>query len=112
MNEQILRMGPIVQKFVAIEIDNALSRHGLHENSLVRDDLESRAEVTGARQTVVRVLDDSGRSLTLDDRIKQLRGDPRFSDSFPPEPPRISRTDQRKLNANFAKILTGEIIVE
>ena len=112
MNEQIQRMGSIVRKFVAIEIDNALSRHGLHGNSLVRDDLESRAEITGARQTVVRVLDESGCSLTLDDRIEQLRGDPRFLDSFPPEPPRISRTDQKKLNANFAKILTGEIVVE
>ena len=47
-------MGSIVQKFVAIEIDNALSRHGLHGNSLVRHDLESRAEVTGARRSGTR----------------------------------------------------------
>ena len=112
MNEQIKGMGPIVQKFVAIEIDNALSRHGLNGNTLVRDDLESRAEVTGARQTVVRVLDESGCSLTLDDRIKQLKSDPRYSKCFPPEPPRISRNEQEKLSANFTKILTGEIVVE
>jgi hypothetical protein len=112
MNEKRQMMGPIVRKFVVDQIDMALSRNHLPYDSSVREDLESRAEVAGARQTVVRVLDESGCSLTLDDRIKQLKYDPRLVNCFPPDPPRISRTDQKKLNANFVRILTGEIVVE
>jgi hypothetical protein len=112
MKEAIQQMGPIVRKFLADQIDKTLSQHHLPYDSPVREDLESKAEIIGARDAVVRVLDESGRSLTLDDRVKQLKSNPRFSDCFPPDPPRISRTDQNRLNANFAKILSGEVIVE
>jgi hypothetical protein len=105
-------MGPIVQKFIAQEIDNALFRHHLPYNGPVRDDLEARAEVSGGREASVRVLDESNRALTLDDRIDQLKDDPNFCACFPPEPPRVSRNDETKLRENFSKIVSGQVVVE
>ncbi|HST09088.1 MAG TPA: hypothetical protein VLL05_01830 [Terriglobales bacterium] len=112
MNESIQNMGPIVRKFVANEIDKAISRHRLPLNSPVRDDLESRAEVIGTRECVVRVSDDAGSSLSLDERIVQLKDDARYSSLFPPDPPRISRSDEEKLRKNFERIARGEVVVE
>jgi hypothetical protein len=112
MKESIQNMSPIVQKFVTIEIGKALSRHRLPWDSPVRDDLESRAEVVGSREFAVRVTDDAGRSLSLDDRIAQLKDDQSFASCFPADPPRISRTDHEKVRANFARIANGETVVE
>lgn len=112
MNTNIQRMGSIVQRFVSIEIDKALTRHRLPGNSPVRAEIERHVEVVGEREVAVRILDESGRSLTLDARIDQLKHEERFSGCFPPDPPRISRRDAAKLHANFDKILTGEIVVE
>ena len=54
-------MGFIVQKFIANEIDKALFRRCLPSDSPVRDDLQARAVVCGAREAAVRVVDESGR---------------------------------------------------
>jgi hypothetical protein len=105
-------MGPIVQKFIANEIAKALDRHRLPHDSPVRDDLESRAEVYGAREAQVRVSDESGRSITLDDRLEQLKCDPNYRNCFPPDLPRVSRNDEKKLQDNFERIARGEVVVE
>jgi hypothetical protein len=112
MNESFRNMSPIVQRFVASEIDKAIFRHRLPCNSPVRDDLESSAQVIGIREYAVCVSDDAGRSLSLDERIAQLKGDARYSSLFPPDPPRISRSDDEEKRKNFERIARGEVVVE
>jgi len=48
----------------------------------------------------------------LDDRIEELRHDPRYAASFPADPPKVAKTDMRKLTENFAAIARGEVAVE
>jgi hypothetical protein len=105
-------VGTIVQKFLSNQITAALFRHGLSHDSRVRDDLEARAEVCGAREAAVRVCDESGRSISLDDRLGQLRHDPKYSDCFPAELPRVSRQDEKQLRDNFERIARGDVLVE
>jgi hypothetical protein len=50
--------------------------------------------------------------MSLDARIEDLRQHPEFRAYFPPEPPRISRKDEQEVHDNFAKIASGEVIVE
>ena len=56
--------------------------------------------------------DESDRMLMLDDRIEELRRDPRFVGSFPPEPPKVASGDMVKLTENFVAICDGTIVVE
>jgi CTP:molybdopterin cytidylyltransferase MocA len=105
-------MAAIVQKFISTEIDKALFRRGLPHDSPVRPDLETRAEVCGGREVVVLVRDESGRSITLDDRLEQLKRDSNYCDCFPADAPCISRHDEKKMHDNFEKIALGEVVVE
>jgi hypothetical protein len=111
MNPQNQVLGTIARKFLANEIDKTLSRNQLPYESQLRLELESHAEIVGERDAVVRVRD-GDRLVTLDERISQLRRDPRFSSMFPPEAPRVPKADQGKLRANFQQIAKGEIVVE
>jgi hypothetical protein len=107
-----VEMSFIADRFIAKEIDEALFRHGLTSDSPVRGQLQCNAEITGGRQVSVSVRLDGSRSISLDARIEDLRRDPEFRACFPPEPPRISRHDEQKIRSNFARILSGEAIVE
>jgi len=112
MTEAMQKLSPIERQFATNAIDRVLSRWNLPSTGPVRDDLESRVQVVGVREFGVRVTDDSDRTLTLDDRLAQLKHDSPLSACFPPDPPKILRSDQAKLRANFEKIRTGEVIVE
>ena len=43
--------------------------------------------------------------------VDELKNDPRFSAYFPQDPPRIASTDLQKLRNNFAKIVSGDVVV-
>jgi len=109
--EKLEEMGPSVQKFVAGEVDKALSQHGLAYTSPLRSEIEARLEIGGNRDLVVRVLDDDGRLLTIDGFLSALRNDPSYAIHFPPQPPRVSSTDHAELRANFQRIANGEVVV-
>ena len=105
-------MDPIIQKLIAKEIDRALQRNQLPPDSPIRIELQNNAEIGGGYDPEIQVLDESNRVMTLDQRIQELKNDPQFSGYFPPEPPRIRRSDEAKIRANFAKIVSGEVVVE
>lgn len=50
-----------------------------HTTTPVRALLEKSAVIAGVRQAVVRVPNESGELVTLDERLKEMRNDPRNS---------------------------------
>jgi hypothetical protein len=61
---------------------------------------------------VVRVPDESGQLVTLDDRIKELKNDSRYSARFPQPEGRVAKGDMQRLSENLDAIAAGKIIVE
>jgi hypothetical protein len=55
--------------------------------------LDREAEIVGLREPVVRVRGANGQLLMLDDRIKELRHDPRYAAIFPADPPKVAKGD-------------------
>lgn len=97
----------IAQNFISSKVCEALSRHGIGHDDPIREELEKDAEVAGVRDACVRV-----RGGSIDDRIAELRRDPRFASSFPADPPKVARSDMAKLRENFAAIAGGKVAVE
>jgi hypothetical protein len=100
-------MSSITRQFISDEISRALARAGLGYDHPIRVVLEKDAEVVGLRDAAVRV-----RGQLPDDRIEELRRDPRFAGSFPVDPPKVARGDTAKLRANFEQIANGTTVVE
>jgi len=100
------------QKFISDEITGALTRAGLDYDNPIREVLDREAEIVGVREAVVRVRGECSQMLMLDDRIEELRHDPSYAASFPTDPPKVAKTDMRKLTENFDKVASGEVRVE
>jgi hypothetical protein len=100
------------QKFIYDDISGALARAGLPYDHPIREVLNREAEIIGTREAVVRVRNERGEMLMPDDRIEELRHDPRYASTFPPDPPKVARSDMRKLTENFAGIADGTVRVE
>jgi hypothetical protein len=113
MTEAMQKLSPSERQFAAREIEQVLSRWNLRATTAIRQDLESHVCVRAVRDCFwVSITDDSWQTVTIDQRLAQLKDDPAFSDCFPPDPPRISRVDHEKLHANFEAIRAGKILVE
>jgi hypothetical protein len=93
------------------EAGEAVRRAGLPYDHPVRGLLENSAEITGVRQAVVRVRNENGEFLTLDERIKELRNDSRYSDLFPQPEGMIAKDDMEQLSENLGAIAAGKIEV-
>src|SRR5439155_27322034 len=100
MTEAMQKLSPIERQFATNAIDRVLSRWNLPSTGPVRDDLESLVQVVGVREFGLRLTDDSDRTLTLDDRLAQLKDDSPLSACFPPDPAKILRSDKAKFRAN------------
>jgi hypothetical protein len=103
---------PTAQKFISDEITQALLRAGLVYDHPIREDLDARAEILGVYDAVVRVRDEHNQTLMLEDRIAQLKSDPRFAHTFPADPPKVAKGDLLKLSENFSAIADGSVRVE
>jgi hypothetical protein len=113
MDGDTQRRAPLEQKLMERETDQALSRNGVARTSPLRDEILSRGRIImGYHEPAFRVTNDQGSPVTVDAFIRERRCDPSYGSDFPPERPRISRHDQKKLAANFAAIAAGEVIVE
>ena len=97
----------IMQQFVADQVSGALTRGGLPRDHPMRALLIEEAVVAGVRDACVRV---SGGSVSLDDRVEQLKLDPRFGASVP-DPPKVARGDIERMRANFNEIAAGTVVV-
>ena len=100
------------QEFISDDINKALARAGLDYDHPIREVLNREAEIVGTREAVVRVRGERDQMLMLDDRIEELRHDPRYAASFPADPPKVAKTDMGKLTENFAAIARGEVAGE
>jgi hypothetical protein len=101
----------IAQLFISQEIGRALMRARLSHDHAIRTELENGAVIVGIRDATVRIAEGDG-SITLDDRIRQLKHDPRYAATFPQPAAKVSRDDMRELTKNFDKIAAGAIAVE
>ena len=59
----------------------------------------------------VRVLDRDGNWVMLEDRISELKADPRFCESVP-NPSRITRSDQVGIRDSLDQIAKGAAVVD
>jgi hypothetical protein len=107
MQEESMARSSIQQAFVSTKVCEALTRANLPHNSAIRRVLEEESEVVGGRDAYVRCRGD----VSLDERILEMREDPRFKNSFPAAKPVIAKSDTRSLTANFADIASGKVIV-
>ena len=99
------------QRFISSEVTAALRRHGLAFDSPVSELLAAGATVAGDHEFSVRARANGGNSVTLDDRIEELKADPRYANLFP-NLPRVPHNDMSKLKAAFADIAAGKVQVE
>jgi hypothetical protein len=99
------------QWFIESETEQAVKRAGLQYDHPVRALLEKSAEIVGVREAVVRVRNESGQLVTLDDRIVELKNDPRYSSMFPQPERKDIKGDMEKLRENFDAIASGKIAV-
>jgi hypothetical protein len=94
------------------EAGEAVRRAGLKYDHPVRAILENSAVIAGLRQSVVRVPNERGALVTLEERIKELRKDSRYSDLFPHPEGKVSKSDTEQLRQNFDGIASGKVEVE
>jgi hypothetical protein len=102
-----------MRNFIQDEVNQALTRHRLPHTTPLKAEILERAQILpGIREAAVRVSNDDGVHLTIDDFLTERKCDPRYAALFPPDPPRISRADAAKLRDNFERIARGEVVVE
>jgi hypothetical protein len=114
MGEEILKTGPSVTRIIERGVAEAITRNGVLTTSALSDDIRARATIVWPhlREPVIRVMDDTNRTLTLDHYIDEKRSDAKYADSFLPSTakPRIRVTDQRALlDADIGMVARGEI---
>jgi hypothetical protein len=102
----------VAQWHIEHEAGQAVKRAGLEYDHPVRAILEKTAVIAGVRQGVVRVPDESGELVTLDERIRQMKSDPRYSALFPQPEGRVAKGDGQRISENFEKIAAGTVEVE
>jgi len=84
-------------------------RNCLDYNHAMGEVLESEGQIVG-EPACVRLLDGNGGWVMLEDRINELKVDPRFRDSVP-SPPKIARGQEDQIRENFDRIARGEVQV-
>ena len=99
--------------YISSEVVKALISANLPYNHPMRQELEEKAEIVGDERNVfVRVPDGQGGRTMLADEIERLKHDPRYAATIPADPPKVARTDMKKLTENFDAIASGKMIVE
>ena len=111
MDEKIEKTSASLQRLIDSEIQKGLTKHNVAVTSPVTTDLQARVQVfSGLGETLVRIVDDRNRVLTIDAYLAELKHNPEYASYFPILP-RISMTDMAKLSANLTKIARGEVEV-
>jgi hypothetical protein len=101
----------VAQWHIEHEAGQAVKRAGLEYDHPVRALLERSAVIAGVRQGVVRVPDESGELVTLDERIRQMKSDPRYSALFPQPEATVAKQDMEQLSQNLDAIASGKVEV-
>ncbi len=96
-----------IQAYVDARLDDALSHAGLANEHPIRAVLDEEAAVVGVREPAVRC-----REKSLQERIEELRSDPRFAGTFPSPKPTISKQDTASLRSQFHRVAKGDVVVQ
>lgn len=99
----------IMRHFIRQEAMKALVNSRLAYDHPMREVLEAEVQIVGD-PGCVRVVDDNGSWVMLEERIKELKADPRFRDSVP-NPPKIARGNLDEIRDNFDAIARGDMQV-
>jgi cell division protein ZapA (FtsZ GTPase activity inhibitor) len=94
------------------EAGEAVRRAGLNYDHPVRAMLERSAVIAGVRQGVVRTPNESGELVTLDERIKEMRNEERYSALFPRPEGTVAKSDMQRISENFEAIAAGNVEVQ
>jgi hypothetical protein len=86
---------------------DALSRHGIAHESLLRAELEANATI--AAGTDSRVVMKSGNALDVE--IQNRLDSPGMNESFPTDSCTVVKSDTESLRKNFADIAAGKVRV-
>src|SRR5579862_1726698 len=100
----------IMRRFVHQWVVKAVINCRLPFDHPICDVLEQEAQIVGKKASV-QVVDANGNWIMLEDRIKELKADPRFRDTVP-NPPKIARSDESSLRDKFEQIAKGTAVVE
>jgi hypothetical protein len=100
----------IMRRFIHQEVVKALVNSRLDYDHPIGDVLEGEAQIVG-QTACVRVLDESGGWIMLEDHIKELKADPHFRDTVP-NPATVAKGDVSGLRDSFANIAEGTAVVE
>jgi hypothetical protein len=100
----------IMERFIHQGVQKALANSLLPYDHPIGVALEREARIVG-QTACVRVLDRDGNWIILEERIKELKADPRFRDSVP-NPARITRSDELGIRDSFDQIAKGSAVVE
>jgi hypothetical protein len=114
MDQELLKTSPSARMLIERGVGEALTRNGVYAASALSDEVRSRATIVWPPrcEPLIRVTDDTNRSLTLDAYIDEKKSDPAYASSFIPSPtkPRIRVTDQKALfGADLEMVARGEI---
>jgi hypothetical protein len=99
------------RNYISSTVDKALDGHGVDPlTSPLRELLVNESVIIDAPRSnyVVRA---RGGDVSLDERIAELKQDPKFAREFPPPPKKVARTEQ-ELYKNFDAIAKGTAVVE
>lgn len=106
------------EAFLDAQLDQTLADAGLPANSPVRALLARDAEifqgatVAGHSTFGIRIpRPETGRDITLSERLEELRQDPLCRHDFPVAKPSVSKTDLRTMAENLADIASGKVTV-
>jgi hypothetical protein len=103
---------PTEAHFIDVTVTQKLSDHGVAHDSTLKPLLVRDAEISMAGTTAsVRVRDENGNSVSLDERLSDMKLDPRWRHHFPKGPPTVPASDLRATRENFSEIASGRIKV-
>jgi hypothetical protein len=100
----------IMRRFIHQEVVKALVNSRLDYDHPIGGVLEGEAQIVG-KTACVRVVNDHGDWMMLEDRVKELMADPRFRDTVP-NPATVAKGDVSGLRDSFANIAEGTAVVE
>lgn len=102
------------EQFIRTEIETAFHNHGVAPDSalkavLIRDAI---VETNGLRTAAVRVRDEHGRVLSLDDKLSEMKQEFMYKHHFPKGKPVVAASDLVATRDAFDEIRTGRVRVE
>jgi len=101
------------QNFIESEIEAAFHRHGVIPGSPLKAVLAKAAEIeTTGRTAAVRIRDEHGRVLSLDDKLGEMKEEYMFKHHFPKGKPVVPANDLVATREAFDEIRIGRVRVE